>query len=66
MNMRMYEANEDLRMIGLQRLTEDHNAAVKHIIEGMGLMLTTENIMLAANALQYGIIVGKRIERGKK
>ena len=66
MNMRMYEANETLRMIGRQQINESHNSAIKAIVDGMGLPMTTDNVMLATNALQYGIILGKRVERKKK
>lgn len=66
MNMRMYEANETLKMIGQQRITEHNSAAINDIIVGMGLPVTSDNLILAENVLQYGIIVGKRIERKKK
>ena len=66
MNMRMYETNQTMRMIGQQRITEHHSAALKDIIAGMGLPVTSDNLILAENVLQYGIIVGKRIERKKK
>ena len=62
-----YKANETMKLIGRQGISEaeKERQAIEGIITGMGLPMTSDNIMLATNALEYGIIVGVRKERQK-
>ena len=52
--MNMYTTNETMEAIGKMTATEADKAAALDIITGMGLPITSDNIMLAVNALLYG------------
>lgn len=62
-----YKANETMKLVGRQGISEaeKERQAIEDIITGMGLPMTSDNIMLATNALEYGMIVGVRKERRK-
>lgn len=58
--MSIYEANETMKQIGRCPVDMQDSAAVKDILDAMGLPMTSDNIMLAVHAMEYGYTMGER------
>lgn len=63
MDVSIYEANKTMRIVGKQyaiSFDSKEGQAVIDILNAMQLEPTTDNIMLACHAMQYGLYQGRR------
>lgn len=64
-----FNANDTMRLLANQpgvTGTSKEGKAVKELLEGMGLPLTNDNIMLACYSLSIGKVYGVRMERARR
>ena len=56
----MYTANDTMMQIGESIADDETHRAAGEILRGMRVPMTSENIMLAVNAIIYGRIMGRQ------
>lgn len=64
-----FDANKTMKMIGYSKLTDADSPdgkAVTNILDGLGLPVTSENVLLATYSMAMGHIIERREQRQRK